>query len=119
MLSHERRSVPWNNITRARLSRSPSFAAVLRVRIAQKIAGIKQTLRAPTLLRRGCPWLWVCSECRLHREAVAFVPLPIRSGLDASSDRLRLSARCGERGTKGLASLQHRSVVRVLHWPHS
>jgi hypothetical protein len=64
----------------------------------------------PTLeqLRRGTPWCWVVCEGCLHRTAVAFVPLIIRWGPDASSDILRRSAHCTRCGRKG-AVLQHPS----------
>jgi hypothetical protein len=64
----------------------------------------------PTLeqLRRGTPWCWVVCEKRLHRTPVAFVPLIIRWGPDASSDILRRAARCTKCGRKG-AVLQHPS----------
>jgi hypothetical protein len=65
---------------------------------------------SPTLeeLRRGSPWFWlVCQRC-LHRRPVAFAPLIIRWGPDASSDMLRRSARCSACGRKG-ASLQRPS----------
>ena len=54
------------------------------------------------LHRTGC-WWWVnCtnSAC-LRRAPVALVPLIIRWGLDASSDVLRLCARCSRCGRKG------------------
>jgi hypothetical protein len=68
----------------------------------------------PTLaqMHKSCPWLWVwCDnrpECR-HRAPMTVVPLMIRWGPDASSDKLRRSARCTRCGHKG-ASLQHPSA---------
>jgi len=64
----------------------------------------------PTLeqLRRGTPWCWIVCERCLHRTPLAFVPLIIRWGPDASSDMLRRSARCTKCGRKG-AVLQHPS----------
>jgi hypothetical protein len=53
-------------------------------------------------LRRGTPWFWAhCTalDCR-HRAPVALVPLIIRWGPDASSDRLRQLARCSRCGRK-------------------
>ena len=44
----------------------------------------------------------------MHCEAVAFVPLIIRLGPEASSDRLRRSARCEKCGAKGAALQQAR-----------
>jgi hypothetical protein len=66
----------------------------------------------PTLeqMRRSCCWLWVqCpnSDC-LHSAPMALTPLIIRWGRDASSDRLRRSAKCKRCGHKG-ATLQHPS----------
>jgi hypothetical protein len=82
------------------------------------IAGMKTATAAPTLeqLRRGTPWCWVVCEHCLHRRAVAFVPLIIRWGPDASSDMLRRSARCTKCGRKG-AVLQHPSWAGMdLGW---
>jgi hypothetical protein len=62
----------------------------------------------PTLaeLRQHSAWFWVyCDKCS-HRAPVAFVPLIIQWGADASSDKLRRSAKCSECGHKG-ATLQH------------
>jgi hypothetical protein len=63
---------------------------------------------APTLaeLRKHGSWVWVYCEKCLHRAPVAFVPLMIRWGGDASSDKLRRCARCTACGHKG-ATLQH------------
>jgi hypothetical protein len=72
----------------------------------------------PTLeqLRRGHPWCWVVCERCLHRTPIAFVPLIIRWGPDASSDVLRRSARCTKCGRKG-AVLQHPSWAGMdLGW---
>jgi hypothetical protein len=66
----------------------------------------------PTLgeLQRDCPWAWVwCERCQ-HHSPMAFVPLMIRWGCDASSNKLRRSARCTVCGHKG-AQLQHPSWV--------
>jgi len=62
----------------------------------------------PTLaeLREHSAWFWVWCERCLHHASVAFVPLMIRWGPDASSDKLRHSARCTSCGHKG-ATLQH------------
>jgi hypothetical protein len=62
----------------------------------------------PTLaeLRKTTSWVWVYCEKSLHRAPVAFVPLMIRWGADASSDKLRRCARCAACGHKG-ATLQH------------
>jgi hypothetical protein len=72
------------------------------------LADMKQNPPAPTLeeLRRNCPWCWVVYERCLHRKPVAFTPLIIRWGPDASSDLMRRSARCEKCGAKG-AALQH------------
>jgi hypothetical protein len=73
---------------------------------------------APTLgeLQRGSSkWAWVYCEsgsCH-HRAPMAFAPLVIRWGPDASSDRLRRSARCTKCGHKG-ASLRHPSWVDMV-----
>jgi hypothetical protein len=72
----------------------------------------KQLPTPPTLeqMRQSAPWLWVhCAnaECR-HRARMALTPLVIRWGRDASSDRLRASARCTRCGGRG-ATLQHPS----------
>jgi hypothetical protein len=80
---------------------------------------MKHAQAAPTLeqLRRGHPWCWVVCERCLHRRPVAFVPLIIRWGPDASSDLLRRrSARCTNCGRKG-AVLQHPSWAGMdLGW---
>jgi len=79
---------------------------------------MKPTPPAPTLeqLRRGHPWCWVVCERCLHRRPVAFVPLIIRWGPDASSNLIRRSARCTECGGKG-ATLQHPSWAGMdLGW---
>jgi hypothetical protein len=62
----------------------------------------------PTLaeLRKTTSWVWVYCERCLHRAPVAFVPLMIRWGGDASSYKLRRCARCTACGHKG-ATLQH------------
>jgi hypothetical protein len=62
----------------------------------------------PTLgeLRKSSSWVWVYCEKCLHHAPVAFVPLMIRWGGDASSDKLRRCARCTACGHKG-ATLQH------------
>jgi hypothetical protein len=54
------------------------------------------TSTVPTLaeLREHSAWVWVYCERCLHHSPVAFVPLMIRWGADASSDKLRRSARC-------------------------
>jgi hypothetical protein len=57
-------------------------------------------------LRQHSAWFWLWCERCLHRAPVAFVPLMIRWGSDASSDKLRHSARCTKCGNKG-ATLQH------------
>jgi hypothetical protein len=52
----------------------------------------KDTTRAvPTLaeLRKHSSWVWVYCERCLHHSPAAFVPLMIRWGADASSDKLR------------------------------
>lgn len=64
----------------------------------------------PTLakLQRETRWVWVvCNGCG-HFHPVTLAQFVIRWGPDASSDRLRQSARCGRCGTKG-AVLQHPS----------
>jgi len=50
----------------------------------------------PTLgqIARSASWVWVdCRHCR-HRAAARLAPIIERLGADASSDRLRASARC-------------------------
>jgi hypothetical protein len=62
----------------------------------------------PTLadLQRSHCWTWVyCEKCS-HRAPMALVPLIIRWGAEASSDRLRERARCTKCGHRG-ATLQH------------
>ena len=69
----------------------------------------------PTLaeLREHSAWVWVyCDKC-LHHAPVAFVPLMIRWGSDASSDKLRRCARCAVCGHKG-ATLQHPGWVDTV-----
>ena len=64
----------------------------------------------PTLLQiqRSSCWVWlVCNGCG-HFHPVTLAQFVIRWGADASSDRLRHSARCARCGTKG-AVLQHPS----------
>jgi hypothetical protein len=73
----------------------------------------------PTLeqLRRGTPWCWVVCEYRLHRTPVAFVPLIIRWGPNASSDLLCRSARCSSKCGRKDAVLQHPSWAGMdLEW---
>jgi len=50
---------------------------------------------------------------RLHHAPVAFVPLMIRWGANASSDKLRRYARCTVCGHKG-ATLQHPGWVDTV-----
>jgi hypothetical protein len=72
----------------------------------------RERVPVPTLgqLRKEHCWFWVfCSKCP-HRAPMAVAPLVIRWGADASSDKLRASARCTKCGTKG-ATLQHPSWV--------
>ena len=58
-------------------------------------------------------WTWVyCDKC-LHHAPVAFVPLMIRWGANASSDKLRRCARCTACGHKG-ATLQHPGWVDAV-----
>src|SRR5262245_45356126 len=70
----------------------------------------------PTLaeMRQAAPWLWLwCRKghCR-HKSPIVLAPLSIRWSGDASSDRLRRSARCGCCGGKG-ADLQHLALDRA------
>ena len=62
----------------------------------------------PTLgqLQRSHCLTWVYCEKCLHHAPMALVPLIIRWGDEASSDRLRQCARCTRCGHKG-ATLQH------------
>jgi hypothetical protein len=85
----------------------PSVAAVPPGRMAPSSRACEPT-RPLEQLRRGTPWCWVVCEACLHRRPMAFVPLIIRWGPDASSYVLRKSARCSKCGRKG-ASLQHPS----------
>jgi len=50
----------------------------------------------PTLadLQRSHCWTWVYCEKCMHHAPMALVPLIIRCGVEASSDRLRERARC-------------------------
>jgi hypothetical protein len=61
------------------------------------------------LHRTSCWWWAHCtnSAC-LHRAPVTIVPLIIRWGPEASSNRLRQSAKCARCGRKGV-TLQHPS----------
>ena len=65
-------------------------------------------------LRAATCWLWVYCERRecLHHAPMALVPLLIRWGPGASSDRLRQSARCTHCGTKG-------ATLRLPSWVNS
>jgi hypothetical protein len=66
---------------------------------------LRDTNRAvPTLteLREHSAWTWVYYDQCLHRSPVAFVPLMIRWGDKASSDKLRRCARCTACGHKRL-----------------
>jgi hypothetical protein len=61
----------------------------------------------PTLaeLRKHSSWVWIwCERCQ-HHAPMAYVPLMIRWGGDASSDKLRRCAKCTACGHKG-ATLQ-------------
>jgi hypothetical protein len=66
----------------------------------------------PTLgrLQRSMPgkWLWLCCAANgcTHHAPMAIAPFVIRWGADASSDRLRHSARCSRCGHNG-AMLMH------------
>jgi hypothetical protein len=59
----------------------------------------------PTLgnLQRNAPWLWLCCDrCQRRAPFACAVPV-IRWGPDASSDKLRESARrtaCGHKGAR-------------------
>lgn len=68
----------------------------------------------PTLadIRKNTPWVWVwCNNPECFRKApMALTPLIIRWGMEASSDRLRNSARCVVCGRKG-ATIQLPSWV--------
>ena len=64
-------------------------------------------------LRKRTAWTWVYCERCLHHSPVAFVPLMIRWGADASSDKLRRCARCTLCGHKG-ATLQHPGWVDTV-----
>ena len=71
----------------------------------------------PTLgdLRRHVPWFWLHyanPKCG-HSRPMAFAPLIIRLGAEASSDVLRHSARCTRCGYRG-ATLQHPSHKDLL-----
>jgi hypothetical protein len=64
--------------------------------------------RRPTLgeLQRTTPWVWLwCERCQHHAPLACAVPV-ILWGPDASSDKLRVGARCTSCGSKG-ATLQH------------
>jgi hypothetical protein len=107
---------PAGLVTRCRRQRSgfiPPLAAVLPSRILGILAGMERAPAVPTLeqLRRGTPWCWVVCEQCFHRRPVAFVPLIIRWGPDASSDMLRWSARCTKCGRKG-AVLRYRRPIK-------
>jgi hypothetical protein len=72
----------------------------------------------PTLaeLRSSSPWVWVyCrqNDCT-HKAPMAFVPLIIRWGPDASSDRLRQSARCTRCGGRGRCAVVRKTVREGL-----
>jgi hypothetical protein len=59
-------------------------------------------------LHRCSPWVWIYCEKRPHRSPMAFAPVVIRWGPNASSDKLRQAARCTACGHKG-APLQYPS----------
>jgi hypothetical protein len=84
-----------------------ALTADLVLRTDSRLASRQDHLSSCTAARRGV----VCEGC-LHRTPVAFVPLIIRWGPDASSDMLRRSARCTKCGRKG-AALQHPSWARM------
>jgi hypothetical protein len=72
----------------------------------------------PTLaeLRASSPWFWVhCkqNDCG-HSAPMALVPLIIRWSANASSDRLRQSARCTRCGGKGAMLIHPSYVDRVV-----
>jgi hypothetical protein len=71
-------------------------------------AGNDPAAEAGHFLRSDCPWCWVLCVCCLHRKPVAFTPLIIRWGPDASSNLMRRSARCEKCSAKS-AALQHPS----------
>ncbi len=58
------------------------------------VLGLKFEMAVPTLaeLRQHSAWFWLYCEKCLHSAPVAFVPLMIRWGGDASSDKLRQCA---------------------------
>lgn len=70
----------------------------------------------PTLgeLRRSTAWMWVCCAGRgcTHHAPMAFAPLIIRWGAEASSDQLRQCARCSRCGHQG-ATLRHPSWINL------
>jgi hypothetical protein len=71
----------------------------------------------PTLgeLRRHISWTWLhCNNIRcLHKAPMAYAPLIIRLGAEASSDVIRRNARCIRCGQRG-ATLQHPSHLDLL-----
>ena len=83
-------------------------------KVTGALSGRKQTPGpVPTLaeLRDSSPWIWVhCRQTDCTHYAMAFLPLIIRCGANASSDRLRQAARCTRCGGKG-ATLIHPSYV--------
>jgi len=59
-------------------------------------------------LRQSSAWTWLyCNACG-HSAPMAFVPLMIRWGPNASSDLIRERARCTQCSAKG-ATLSHPS----------
>jgi hypothetical protein len=71
----------------------------------------------PTLveLRKSGSWIWVYCEKCLHRAPVAFVPLMIRWGANASRDKLR---RCeAGNGQQKKATCRARFPASPAHPP--
>jgi transposase len=72
--------------------------------------GMREKPTPPTLaqLHQAACWGWLgCQNVQcLHTAPTALAPLIMRWGPDASSDRLRRSARCSRCGRRG-ATLQH------------
>jgi hypothetical protein len=68
---------------------------------------IANALNRPTLgeLQQSTPWIWLwCERCQHHAPFACAVAVTLW-GADASSDKLRASARCTRCGGKG-ATLQ-------------
>jgi hypothetical protein len=104
--------IPIAPVDTAHIATSPRGCSICAN--SATLAGMKTEALRPTLeqLRRSTPWCWVVCEYCMHRRPVAFMPFTIRWGPDASSNRLRRSARYTQCGRKG-AALRHPSWAGI------